>query len=328
MKASDLEKAYLFALEESAIVQGAMSALFVQCPLADWSLPEQAYYATPFYTEAQAWREKGCQSLSEDMRDIQTAFICAEKNKRATFDALNMAARACVENAPLYFIVPIKMGAKSYAKNLGEHGFEKEQKTSKSHCVIFELKKIKGINFEAEIWFENAHGYQVCSGIYGHDKIDQGSALLAEYFTPHLKSPIADFGCGYGYLSDRLLSVHPDAEIVAYDNDKRAVEACAQNLETRHANRKFETYWWDLRTPPAQKFKTIIMNPPFHEGKAQDIGLGQACIETAARSLKQNGTLLMVANRHLPYEQILRSCFKRIETLEDAKGFKVIKAQN
>lgn len=328
MKASDLEKAYLYALEESKITQEGKPTLYVQCPVPEWALPKETYFATPFYTEAQSWDEKGGLVLSQDTQNIQNAFICAEKNKRATIDALNLAARACVEDASLYFIVPIKMGAKSYAKNLSEYGFEIVQKISKSHCVIFELKKSKGADFKKDIWFENGQGYTVCAGIYGHDKIDQGSALLAKYFTPHLKSPVADFGCGYGYLSDKLLEVHPSAELFAYDNDKRAVEACATNLDKRHEGRQFEAQWCDLRTPPTQRFKTIIMNPPFHEGKAQDVGLGHAFIETAARSLKQNGTLLMVANRHLPYEQILKSCFKRLETLEDAKGFKVIKAQN
>ena len=55
--------------------------------------------------------------------------------------------------------------------------------------------------------------------------------------------------------------------------------------------------------------------------------LGRAFIRAAARALQPHGRLLLVANRHLAYEQTLQHCFARTAVLAEAQGFKVIRAQ-
>ncbi|WP_163545134.1 methyltransferase, partial [Klebsiella pneumoniae] len=62
----------------------------------------------------------------------------------------------------------------------------------------------------------------------------------------------------------------------------------------------------------------VVMNPPFHDGGAEDKALGQAFVRRAADLLKPRGTCWLVANRHLPYEAVLAPLFKtvtmRVET--------------
>ena len=43
----------------------------------------------------------------------------------------------------------------------------------------------------------------------------------------------------------------------------------------------------------------VVMNPPFHDGGAEDKALGVAFIEAAARMLARRGACWLVANRHL-----------------------------
>jgi 16S rRNA (guanine1207-N2)-methyltransferase len=68
------------------------------------------------------------------------------------------------------------------------------------------------------------------------------------------------------------------------------------------------------------------MNPPFHTSRAADPGLGAAFIRAAGGMLSLSGTLYMVANRHLPYEDALRAAFHEIEEIGGDGGFKVIRA--
>ena len=70
----------------------------------------------------------------------------------------------------------------------------------------------------------------------------------------------------------------------------------------------------------------VIMNPPFHSGRAAEPALGQRFIEVASSTLPRGGRLLMVANRNLPYEQILEKTFRRVEKLSERDGFKVFEA--
>jgi 16S rRNA (guanine1207-N2)-methyltransferase len=71
----------------------------------------------------------------------------------------------------------------------------------------------------------------------------------------------------------------------------------------------------------------VVMNPPFHSGRAPRPQLGAAFIRAAAALLKPSGQLLMVANRHLPYETALAETFRKVEELPGAPGFKLLLAQ-
>jgi len=79
------------------------------------------------------------------------------------------------------------------------------------------------------------------------------------------------------------------------------------------------------RLPRAYDF--IVSNPPFHaQGRADRPDIGRAFIAAAARALVEGGRLLLVANRHLPYEAELATQFGEVRTLAQQHGFKVVEA--
>jgi 16S rRNA (guanine1207-N2)-methyltransferase len=79
--------------------------------------------------------------------------------------------------------------------------------------------------------------------------------------------------------------------------------------------------WEDIRTlTPERRYDVVIMNPPFHTGKNEDLALGQLFIEKAWQSLKPRGRLFMVANRNLPYEKVVRG----LSILAEGEGYKVL----
>ena len=160
-------------------------------------------------------------------------------------------------------------------------------------------------------------------GVFGWDKIDQGSVLLAQYLPDVFKGRGADFGCGYGYLSRLVRECYAGGQdFYAIDADWRAVDVCTQNAQG------VQPVWVDIVAGKGlpERLDFIVMNPPFHAGKVTDSDIGVAFIEQAARCLRRNGVLWMVANSHLPYETVLERSFFKVERLAQENGFKVFKA--
>lgn len=157
-------------------------------------------------------------------------------------------------------------------------------------------------------------------GIFGWDKIDAGSELLLQHLPKDLSGHVADFGCGYGYLTRTLEARYPAITAIdAYDADARAAACAAKNC-----NGKVKTFWQDVCNFDAvQRYDAIVMNPPFHSGKSEDVSLGQQFIEKAWQSLKPRSQLCMVANRHLPYEKIL----PELNLVHESNGYKIMMAK-
>jgi len=159
--------------------------------------------------------------------------------------------------------------------------------------------------------------------VFSWDRIDRGSKLLTENL-PRLSGEGADFGAGIGYLSHHILQNAPSiTKLHVLEADARALACARENLGD------FAIFGWeDLTKPVASlgKLDFIVMNPPFHEGKKTQIPLGRDFVRTAAHHLKKGGKLWMVANAHLPYEDLVRAEFTDVHFTLQKDGFKLIGA--
>jgi 16S rRNA (guanine1207-N2)-methyltransferase len=167
------------------------------------------------------------------------------------------------------------------------------------------------------------------AGMFSHDRIDDGSELLASRLPTDFTGDVADFGAGWGYLSVELAARSPGVgRLDLYDANHAALEAAKANVAENAPKVPARFFWHDLAGEPVKdKYDLVIMNPPFHEGHAAEPSLGQAMIKTAASSLRGGGRLLLVANRGLPYEPVLAENFKESgETCRNAR-FKVLWAK-
>ncbi len=173
------------------------------------------------------------------------------------------------------------------------------------------------------------YNFHTMPGIYGWKNIDQGSQLLINALDQPLKGNGADFGCGYGYLSTKILKQdNVIKKLYTIDADYNALECCKKNLGPYTDTHDIQFLWHDLNTRPdtLAPLDFAVMNPPFHEGKKTSNDIGKNFIKTAHQSLRNSGQLYMVANVHLPYELLLGQLFKKVEKLTEKSGFKVFKA--
>lgn len=166
-------------------------------------------------------------------------------------------------------------------------------------------------------------GFQTLPGVFSSDGPDRGSVLLAGALPAKLSGKVADLGAGWGYLAAEILK-RPGVKRLDLVEAEADALACARvNITDPRAR----FHWADATTwRPETLLDAVVMNPPFHTGREADPGLGAAFIRAARRMLAPDGSLWMVANRHLPYDAVLSDSFLFHEEVAGDGAFRVIHA--
>lgn len=166
------------------------------------------------------------------------------------------------------------------------------------------------------------------AGVFAWDRIDAASALLAKHLPANLQGRAADLGAGFGYLSAELLErCKGITSLDVYEAEARALDLAKQNL-AGHAERiALKYHWHDVTQGLLGTYDVIVTNPPFHtQSRTDRPDIGRRFISAAAASLNPGGQLWLVANRHLPYEEILNQSFGQTRIVTEQDGFKIIQA--
>lgn len=166
-------------------------------------------------------------------------------------------------------------------------------------------------------------------GLFAWDRIDAGSALLAQHLPSDLAGVGADLGCGFGYLGAEILARCPKvSELHCYEAERLALDLACENLTPLAHGVTLDFLWQDVTEGLRGTYDFIVSNPPFHTGRADRVDLGQAFIIAGAKALKPGGRMFIVANQHLPYEATLAAHVARHRIIATADGYKIIEAIN
>jgi 16S rRNA (guanine1207-N2)-methyltransferase len=208
---------------------------------------------------------------------------------------------------------------------------------SKHHCRVFWSEPLHAPADAALAaqWIDNDAPREIGGGrfrsrpgVFAWDRIDTASALLAAHLPRDLAGAGADLGAGYGFLASEVLRQCPAVNALdLYEADARALALARDNLAGHDPRVAVDFHWHDVSRGLPRQYDFIVSNPPFHaQGRSERPDLGRAFIAAAADALRDGGRLLLVANRHLPYEAELDARFAQIEVLAQETGFKVIQA--
>jgi 16S rRNA (guanine1207-N2)-methyltransferase len=243
--------------------------------------------------------------------------------------AIALALRALAPGAPLTVLAPKDKGGSRLRAELDAFGCAVEERSKHHHriCICVRPGALEGIE-EAlaggAARFIDPLGLWSQPGVFSWDRLDPGSALLKDHL-PALAGRGADLGCGVGALTRAALASPKITEISLLDIDRRAIEAARRNI----ADPRARFFWTDARREDAdlKDLDFIVMNPPFHDGGAEDQSLGKAFILRASKMLRRGGALWLVANRHLPYEAALKPLFRQVDLKARTGGYKAYEAR-
>jgi len=237
------------------------------------------------------------------------------------------ALRVLKPGAPLVVLAPNDKGGTRLARELSAFGCITQAGSKSHHRIVTTTRPDAPIGIDAAIAAgaprrDETMALWTQPGIFSFNRIDPGSALLAAHL-PELAGNGADFGCGLGVLALKVLASDRVTRLDLIDIDGRAIAMARRNIDDPRAR----FHWADTRTVDLQQYLDfVVMNPPFHDGGAEDRDLGKAFISRAGQVLRRGGSLWLVANRHLPYEATLGEHFSQVHPRADHAGFKILQA--
>lgn len=265
----------------------------------------------PFKPQAVAWETAGLARAAAPAGIYPLVMVLPGKSRDETLAWFALARAHLAPGGRLFAALPNTAGAARFEQEL-ERACGRVESLQKHKCRAFhatddgtwredlfaawralgEPRPVPGTDFLAQ------------AGLFSVDHIDPGSALLAAHLPGGIRGRVADFGAGWGYLTDVTLRRCPavtGADL--YEADARALDCARLNLAG--ADRPVAYHWHDVAAGVPDGYDAIVMNPPFHRGQDTRVELGRAFIAAAAKSLRRGGGLYLVANRQLPYEAAL-----------------------
>ncbi len=314
------------ALEEGGLGLPPTGRIAVVKPPPDASLAalpkDRCVVIDGFKPTFELWQRRGFATVPEMQSDYGAVLVELPRSKT---DARALIARAMeITSGPVIIDGQKISGVDSILKDMRSR-VAVSAPIAKAHGKLFWCTESNPAAFQD--WRSGPAltegGFWTAPGVFSADAVDPASALLAASLPDRLGKRIADLGAGWGYLSAHVLT-RPDVEVVhLVEAEHIALECARRNVTDARA----VFHWADAtRWQATEKMDAVVMNPPFHTSRTADPDLGRAFIQNAAGLLTSKGQLWMVANRHLPYEKVLRTCFKRASEIAGDARFKLFHA--
>lgn len=308
-----------------ALPEEGRIAVFQPCVDADLHGidPERCDIIHDFRPFHDAWIARGYATSCVATGPYAAAIVCLP---RAKAEARALIAAACAVTSGQIVIDGQKTdGADSMLKAMKArvtvHG-----PVSKAHGKLFWIAAPAADCFAD--WVagpsQTEGGFWTAPGVFSADDVDLASALLVDTLPEKLTGKVVDLGAGWGFLSAHVLTREAVHEVHLVEAGHMALECARRNVTDPRA----QFHWADATEwVPPDPVDTVVMNPPFHTGRAAEPQIGQAFVATAARILSGQGELWMVANRHLPYEAELAKRFAQVEEIGGDARFKLFHAR-
>jgi 16S rRNA (guanine1207-N2)-methyltransferase len=278
--------------------------------------------------------EAGFAAVPELDGSEQTVILFLPREKERLAMLLHAIASRMDTGARLWLVGENRGGIKSSPRHLHQR-FERVSSLDKArHCGLFEAAEPdQGQPFDLADYILDwsigfaGHDIQLRSlpGVFAHGRLDRGTELLLETLEPlRPRGRVLDFACGCGVIGLAVLAASPGTELTLLDSSAAAIESSRQSAL---ANRLTATVLpSELQADDRKRYDWIVSNPPFHRGVASDLDIATLFFRQAGTFLSENGRIVIVFNRHLPYFQWLQQLFGQVELLADSTEFVVVQA--
>jgi 16S rRNA (guanine1207-N2)-methyltransferase len=309
-----------------------MALLRADCPLKMLRLAHtELFYIQTSKQKFDYLLAAGCNVSADFNSEFEAVVSFGTQDKEENLWNFSRSLTSLPPNGLFICAFPNELGASRYEKYLKATGLDCFS-WSKGHCRIFGCRRPIELPEICNEWLRLGEPRLVPStplwsgpGMYGADKVDEGSALLSQCLPTSIQGKGADFGSGYGYLSWQVLEKCPGVqELHLFEDEKLGLDLSQKSLGH---DKRCTFHWSNIEAGTGlEGLDFIIMNPPFHAGKAVKTSIAKHFIKEAAQSLRPGGELYLVANKQLSYEPTILSFFGTCKLMQQTKTFKVLHA--
>ncbi len=222
-------------------------------------------------------------------------------------------------------------GAVSVLAHSGGHRLLRAARTASAdvealECIVAPYHDPDAFRGHVSVLRGEAVHWYARPGVFSWDHLDEATEALASHLRIEPGATVLDLGCGAGILGAVAGRLANGGAVTLLDADSEAVR-CAEQTMAVSGVAEWRVLPSDVGSAVhADRFDVVVCNPPFHVGKATDLGLPVRFIEDAWAVLNAGGSLQLVANRTLPYENELQRVFGNRRTVHDGARFKVLEA--
>lgn len=163
--------------------------------------------------------------------------------------------------------------------------------------------------------------------VFSAGEVDAGTALLLSALADEdLRGNILDLGCGCGIVGLTLAGRPQISSLTCSDVSAQALYLTAENLRRNQVSKPVTIIASDMLEQTGQ-YDAICVNPPFHQGLAQDNQATLRMFSQAPQHLNPQGSLYVVGNSFLHYERELQKYFSKVDLLEGNRSYTVLRAR-
>lgn len=269
-----------------------------------------------------------------DNGNYQWVILNLPRQKALLGMMLDCAAGLLSDDGVLWLAGENKAGIKSAVKHLEKHFRQVSKLDNARHCTLFEAGNrlpqpaFDYCNYQQQWTLHCQHSKLAIvsyPGVFAHGRLDTGTGLLLEAITEvQMEGDVLDFGCGAGLIGAWITANRPQTKITLLDSNALALMAARETLSVNQLTGSVLAS--DGLSELKDRYDFIISNPPIHSGVKTDKLLSHRLLANVHEHLNPGGMLIMVANRHLPYENWLAQRFPQQKKLAANDQFKVIAA--
>jgi 16S rRNA (guanine1207-N2)-methyltransferase len=275
-------------------------------------------------------------ALNFDERRV-VLFLPREKQRLAML--LHALADGMAPSSTLWLAGENQGGIKSAPRHLRQFFDRVTVLDNARHCGLLEAcgptpeQPFKLAHYSAA-WSMHYAGREIAlrslPGVFAHGRLDPGTALLLEALERlRPQGRILDFACGSGAVGIALLAAAEHSSLTLLDSSALALESSRQSLEANRLRAQLlpSDGLAELAAASPAPYDWIVSNPPFHRGVASDLDVAADFFRRAGTFLTENGRIVIVFNRHLPYSRWLHQKFDAVERLTENDEYIVIQAK-
>lgn len=281
------------------------------------------------------WQAKNkmafCQASAPDISQYTHVMLVVAKEKALNQYILEQLS-ALSKDAVLWLVGEKRSGVQSLAKKLPENFSKACKVASGNHCQLFNSVHLNSSNsprpltdYATQVHYDingQTESFTTLPGVFSQTHIDPATRLLLNTLNGKALGQLLDFACGAGVITSALR--HLAKQPVACDVNPMAI--AASSMTFAHNGVDADLRLADGLPDNLTTFDSIISNPPFHTGQNTDYAIARKFLARARKYLKKNGALYIVANRFLPWPEIIEDNFGHCITLADDGRYRVYEA--